>query len=149
MTEIREMADSFEAKKIAQTQDKNGYILKLVIHPNDIPEAVLRDFVGQRYMVSLVRMNDEDEPVPSADLAEGLKAVKVAGALCSDGRFQEWLFNNGDIPAINETLAVDFVRKFCGVKSRAELKTSSGARQRLYALRDEFVGALRQGGRVG
>jgi hypothetical protein len=48
---------SFEAVKVALKQDKTGYILTLNIHPDDLDEAVLRDFVGARYGVAMVRID--------------------------------------------------------------------------------------------
>ena len=145
MNDIRNMASAFEAVKIAMTQDKNGHVLRLSIHPSDTPEDIMRDPVGTRYQVALVRLNDQGEPTPSQQSADGDKAVKVAGALCADSRFQEWLFTSGKIDEISEQLAAGFVREFCGVASRRELKLNSEARTRLYQLRDDFADDLRRG----
>jgi len=41
----------FEAIKVALKQDKTGYVLTLCMHPDEIPEDLLRDFVGSRYQV--------------------------------------------------------------------------------------------------
>ena len=45
----------FEGIKVALKQDKTGYVLTLSMHPDDIPESLLRDFVGARYQVVMVR----------------------------------------------------------------------------------------------
>ena len=45
----------FEAVKVAIKQDKTGYVLTLSIHPDEIPEEVMRDFVGARYQVVALR----------------------------------------------------------------------------------------------
>ena len=55
---------TFEAVKIAMRQDKNGHVLVLSIHPNDIPNELFSDWLGSRYYVSLVKLNDDETPVP-------------------------------------------------------------------------------------
>ena len=52
----------FEAVKVALKQDKTGYMLTLNIHPDEIPEGLMRDFVGARYQVVMVRLNGEEKP---------------------------------------------------------------------------------------
>ena len=54
---------NFEAMKLRLTQDGTGFVLALRVHPNQIPEPLVRDFVGARYMVAMVRINDDEEPV--------------------------------------------------------------------------------------
>ena len=49
----------FETIKIALKQDRNGYVMTLRIHPDDVPDELLRDFVGARYIVAMVRLNDD------------------------------------------------------------------------------------------
>jgi hypothetical protein len=44
----------FEAVKVSMKQDNSGYVLTLRIHPDEVPEEILRDFVGARYMAVLV-----------------------------------------------------------------------------------------------
>jgi hypothetical protein len=60
--DIRQNALSFEAVKVSMNQDKNGIILRLNVHPNDCPKELHTDWVGTRYMVAMVRLNDEDMP---------------------------------------------------------------------------------------
>ena len=86
--EIEALSSRFEAVKIAMTQDKNGLVLKLSIHPNDAPEDMMRDPVGTRYLIVAVRIDDEDEPVASPSTREASMVVKIAGTLSRDERFQ-------------------------------------------------------------
>lgn len=144
-SEIAKLSSRFEAVKIAMTQDKNGHILKLAIHPNDTPEDIMRDLVGTRYMIVAVRMNDEGQPVQSESTRVGEHAVKLAATLCGDQRFQTWLAVNQLTDGASESAAVDFMRAHLGVKSRAELKTNSTARDKLMQIRDEFAIHLRRG----
>ena len=52
----------FEGKKIALKQTKDGYAMTLAIHPDEVPSELLRDWVGARYMVVMVRLADNEEP---------------------------------------------------------------------------------------
>ena len=47
-SDIREAAIHFEAVKIAMNQDKNGWVLKLAIHPNDVPTDLTNSWIGSR-----------------------------------------------------------------------------------------------------
>ena len=48
----------FEGVKTALKQTKDGYSLTLAVHPDDLPQDLMRDFVGARYMVVMVRLGD-------------------------------------------------------------------------------------------
>lgn len=128
-----------ECVKIALTQDKNGYVLKLSLSPSDTPEEILRDPVGQRYLAVLVRLNEQDEPVVSKEKEEGDRAVRLAATLCSDGGFQEFLAETGQIDEMADHAAAVWMRKRLGITSRKELKTDKEARQKLLSVRDEFI----------
>ena len=82
---------TFEAVKIAMRQDKNGHVLVLSIHPNDIPTELFSDWLGSRYYVSLVKLNDDETPVPRRIESENRKIVQQAGILCREKPFQEFL----------------------------------------------------------
>jgi len=41
----------YEAIKVAMKQDKEGYILTLRVHPDEVPHTLFTDFVGARYHV--------------------------------------------------------------------------------------------------
>jgi len=66
----------FEGKKIALKQTKDGYAMTLAIHPDDIPDELMRDFVGARYMVVMVRLADNEEPLNREEFA-GNQMVKM------------------------------------------------------------------------
>ena len=143
--EIADIASKFEAVKIAMTQDKNGHILKLAIHPNDTPEDLMRDPVGTRYMAVMVRIGDEGEAIASPTVREGIMVVNLAGALARDSRFQGWLVQQEMTDVISEPAAADAIRTHCGITSRSQLKSNVEARRRFLALRDEFANDLRRG----
>lgn len=143
MTDFHDLSSQFECVQIAMVKDKNGYVLKLAVHPTDAPEDLLRDPVGTRYLAVLVRLGDQDQPVASPQKEAGLQAVRIAATMCGDVRFQQWLAMSGSIDAVNEEAATQFLRDYCGIKSRSELKTNGKARDQLFALRDEFTNHLR------
>lgn len=145
MADVRDVHSQVEAVKIAMTQDRNGHVLRLGIHPNDTPESIMRDPVGTRYMVVLVRLDDQGEPVASQVDEDGKKAVILAGTLCSDINFQSWLSRTGHIDDATEEAASVWLRKYLSITSRRELKTNSVARKALYDLRSEFIDGLRTG----
>ena len=53
----------FEGMKTALRQTKDGYSLTLAVHPDDLPDDLMRDFVGSRYMVVMVRVGDNEQPM--------------------------------------------------------------------------------------
>ena len=53
---------SFEAVKTSMMQDKNGTNIRLTIHPNDVPQDLHKDWVGSRYMVVMVKVNEDGTP---------------------------------------------------------------------------------------
>jgi hypothetical protein len=126
----------FEAIKVALKQDKTGYVLTLCMHPDDIPTELLRDFVGARYQVVMVRMDGNEAPI--ADEFDGDKAIRSAGILCRDQRFWKFLHDDSQIFSANEKEATDWLREYLGVKSRTELKTNSKARANLESITKEY-----------
>lgn len=143
--DIRDIGTKFEGRKIGMRHTKDGHVFYIACHENDTPHDLMQDPLGQRYTFVAVRMGDEDQPVPSRSHQEGEKAVKIAGALCGDVRFQEWLFSRGEIDEISEELATVYMREYLRVTSRRELKINAEARNRLNVLREKFVEALRRG----
>jgi hypothetical protein len=93
----------FEARKVALKQDRTGYVLTLGLHPDEIPEELLRDFVGARYGCALVRIQDDESPTPYTN------RVAKAGMLCRDSSFQQYLLDTGLILDKSETSAADAV----------------------------------------
>lgn len=134
----------FEAVKVAIKQDKTGYVLTLSIHPDEIPNEVMRDFVGARYQVVMVRLNGEEAPMNrEQDLPKDV--VQLAGILCNDQKFHDWLFGLGFIEVPNATEATSWLRSELGVKSRAELKANPEAAKTLLNINEEFKTWKRNG----
>ena len=129
----------FESVKVALKQNKDGYVLTLCIHPDDVPLELLRDFVGARYQVVMVRLNDEDMPINREAEFDGSKAVRLAGILCKEGDFWDYLHSDEQIFLANEKEATEWLRNYLGVQSRSELKTNLEARNRLNKVNEEYM----------
>lgn len=128
----------FEAVKVALKQDKTGYVLTMCIHPDEVPDEILRDFVGARYQVVMVRLNQSEQPMDrNRDLP--LNPVQMAGVLCRDLDFIEWLFTIDKIEVPSEEYATKYLRSALGVTSRTELKSNPEAVKRLLHLNEEFL----------
>jgi hypothetical protein len=128
----------FEAIKMAIKQDKDGYVLTLRMHPDEIPEDLLRDFVGARYSCVLVRLSENEAPMERADFA-GDKSVRLAGMLCRNPRFWAFLSDSGYVYEPTEEEAQTWLREYLDVASRADLKTNASARIRLDSIHEEFT----------
>lgn len=129
----------FEAVKVALKQDKTGYVLTLCLHPDEIPEDLLRDFVGARYQVVMVRLDGNEKPMDRQEEFAGDRAIKIAGVLCRDPRFWEFLHEDNQIIDPTEKEATEWLREYLGVKSRADLKTQPEARVRLDSINMEYT----------
>lgn len=126
---------NFEAVKVALKQDRTGYILTLNIHPDDLDERILRDFVGSRYMVVMARIDENQQPLNRQEFVD---PVKLAGILCKDKEFHAFLMDIGNIFEATEKDAADWLREELGIMSRAELKGNQDASRRLLQINEEF-----------
>jgi hypothetical protein len=134
----------FEAVKVALKQDKSGFILTLCMHPDEIPEEMMRDYVGSRYQVVMVRIDQNERPMDRQEGDSGAKAIQLAGILCKDVRFWEYLHQDNQILTANEKESTDWIREYLGVQSRTELKTNNNAVIRLLSLNKEFLEWLKK-----
>jgi len=128
----------FEGLKVALKQNKDGYVLTLNVHPDEIPDELLRDFVGSRYQVVMVRLGDNEEPLDRQDAFGGEQAIRLAGILCRDPDFWEYLHDDLQIHDKNEKEASNWLRDAIGVISRKELQTNLDARNNLIKVKKEF-----------
>jgi hypothetical protein len=128
----------FEARKIALKQTKDGHVLTLAIHPDESPDEVLRDFVGARYMVVMVRLADSETPMVRAEEYAGARLVKQAGMLCRDRNFWDYLLEEGLIFERKEEDAVEWLCNYLDIVSRSELKTNEKAQNLFEKLNKEY-----------
>ena len=125
----------FEGKKVALKQTKDGHVLTLAIHPDEIPEEILRDFVGARYMVVMVRIGENEEPMERQPVN---KHISIAGMLCRDPEFWEFLFEQGLLLETSEKEATEWLKSYLNIESRSELKDNEDAQIALNKILREF-----------
>jgi hypothetical protein len=126
----------FEAIKLAIKQDKEGYVLNLRMHPDDVPEEILRDFVGARYQVVMVRLADDNSPMERNHSSSAL--VSLAGMLCRNTQFGEFLIDTGNIFDNSEESITKWMKDELQIQSRKELATNKEAALCLKQINEEF-----------
>jgi hypothetical protein len=127
----------FESVKVALKQDKTGYILTLSVHPDEIPNDLLRDFVGSRYQVVMVRLNGEEKPM-NREQEHAPDMVRSAAMLCRNPRFWTFLSDTGQTFEESEAVATTWLKQELEITSRAELSTNQEAARRLKFILKEF-----------
>ena len=129
---------NFEAIKIGLKQSKDGFVLTLAVHPDEIPDELMRDFVGSRYQVVMVRLGDDDQPLSREGEFPGDHAVKMAGMLCRNKEFWRWLNEREMLMEKNEAACTEWLTSYLGIESRKELKTDADARALFNQLKRSF-----------
>ena len=143
--DVKKTAMGFEAVKVSMSQNRDGVILRLSVHPNDCPPELHTDWVGSRYMVGMQKIDDFDQPDVRAEQKHIEKTISSAGLLCRNEAFWEFLEQtqmdawDGKATVDSEEDAVAVVYKICGIKSRKELRSYDYARQWFEELRKEFI----------
>lgn len=122
---------------MAMKQDKTGIILTLNIHPDEVPESLMRDFVGARYQVVMVRLNGEDKPM-NRDHEYSRDPVRTAGILCRDKQFAQYLFEKEEIFEKKEADVIEWLKGEIGIESRTELKESQIKANKFWSINEEF-----------
>ena len=128
----------FEGVKVALKQDKTGYVLTLSMHPDDVPVDLLRDFVGARYQVVMVRIDSNEKPMDPQEEFAGDRALRIAGMLCRDTKFWEFLYSRSDIATKDYESATQWLRFYLDLESRSQLKTNVAAQAQLDKLYREY-----------
>ena len=132
-----DIAESFEAKKYAYRQTKDGMVLSFVLHPDDVPKEIATAPIGQRYMVACAQIDDHENPIRPRATTDAEKALARANLICRDETYIQWVrMNFYQWHVVDETLedeeyAAEVIRFICGIDSRSELKTNPEARERL------------------
>lgn len=134
----------FEAVKVSMKQDNSGYVLTLRIHPDEVPEEILRDFVGARYMAVLVRINEEERPMNrEAELSRDM--VRISGMLCRDPQFWEFLSEAGGIIEKTEKEATEWLKDYLKIESRSDIAKNPTATEKMLGVKQEFTAWKQKG----
>jgi hypothetical protein len=146
MADVREAAVNFEAVKTSMSQSKQGTILRLALHPNEVPPSLHTDWVGSRYMVAMVKLDDHDQPEISTEQRETERLIASAGMLCRNEDFAHFMYEHhyiANYPSmddeVREKQVANCLREFLGISSRADMKTNSQAREKFKSFSEEFT----------
>ena len=113
---------------------KTGPTITLALH--DIDElSRVQGMDGKRYMLALVEIGDDEQPVqPKAgEVVEKMKGghlARQAGIWCDTPHFWGWLESVHHMPVKNSNKAADVLREMLGIGSRAELDNNESAAER-------------------
>lgn len=131
MAKPSDHAVHFEALKLRIGQVKEGITLVLLLKTDETPPEIWKTPINQRYMVALVPIGDDEQPVvvreKTPEEKEAAELVRYAALLCKDETFQRWMYRKGYAAYANEDQATRGLRKYLGVESRAEIATDPGA----------------------
>ena len=130
--------NNFEAVKVAMTQNRNGFILTMAVHPDELCEDIIRDFVGARYQVVMVRLNGQEEPM-NRDHEYARDIVRSAGMLCRDPLFQKFLVEAGQTFIEGEQAAREWMLEEFHITSRSELKNNPEAARQYMSVQQEYL----------
>jgi len=139
----RDAAISFEAVKTSLSQTKDGMILRLAIHPSDMPRQLMTDWVGSRYQIAMVKLDDNDEPAIDPATELGKRAVQSAGMLCRNEAFQQFMVaagyaGAGEVERDPVMYTANGLRDLLGVQSRSDLANDERAQKLLEEVKAEF-----------
>lgn len=116
----------------------------------------LENFIGmegKRFMVALVQVGDDEQPVPPTPSTYRKPPVSSNGPACTwlvmrckEREFQQWLVKAGDfVNEPSEGLAINIVKEWCGVQSRKDIDGNSEAMERFESLiRKPYLSHTRQ-----
>ncbi len=129
-----------EAKKDGLSQLQDGsWVLKLKVHPSEMPAALMMASMGTRFMAVLVEISDDETPVspdeqkardkPAKDRRSwsSLPLSQQAAIRCDELVFQRFVGERLDLNSQQTVVGPDraaaYVREHCGVTSRKSLDT--------------------------
>ena len=147
MATIEEIAksESFEAICMAFKKDGPGWSITLrvqnrdLFHPDGMPFQILTDQLGSgRYMIAMVKIGEDEQPVTPKSVSQGETAVAAAGRLCRNEKFQTFLRDIGAAVEVSEDGAKLALYDHCRIASRSQLKDNKPARDMFFDLVKEF-----------
>jgi len=110
-------------------KDKNGWVVLVSVHPDDVPSPLLSASLGTRFQAVLFQVGDDEQPVVPEEVRAGEKATALAGELCRKISFQNFIIGDSS-PENREEQAAESLRNELNIGSRSELSISQDARER-------------------
>lgn len=141
----------FESKKDGLSQLQDGsWVLKLKVHPSEIPAALLTAPMGTRFVSVLVEVSDDETPVSPEAQEQRTKPAKdrrswsslppsqQAAIRCTEPAFRKFVSEQTGMRDVSEDDAAAFVRNDCEVHSRAHLDANTAATARWREIDADF-----------
>ena len=146
---IRESTLHFEAVLQGyynNLKSQSGVIIKLLVHPEDVPPALLVHKATTRFQVAMAEIGDDEEPVVPNHIEKGKKLIAAANIICRTPEFQEfmeiWASNNDCLfegrNYTQEEVTKAYLRQAIKVESFKELKENQTAQRFFNELRTDF-----------
>ncbi len=126
--DIRDAAISVEVRLAGYSKRSDGGLnLRFEVHPHGIPQELRDADLGTRYLLALVQLNDQEEPVaPRRKTKPEHRLATTAALLCKDPLFQAFLREVWSMPSvIDEGSAAHALREMWHIESRRELVPGS------------------------
>lgn len=120
-----------EIKKDGLSQLQDGsWVMKIKVHPNDMPASLMQAPMGTRYAMALVEIGDDEQPVHKPKEKRSFHELpysQQAAMLCNETLFQRYLEEEQRFQLCQDhegnTDYAETVRRICGISSRSELNT--------------------------
>lgn len=112
----------------------SGFRVVLDLHPADLPAAVLSANHGERFLVVLVPLNDDDSPRdPAARISakrpgqnfDCMKPAAQVGMLCRDPDFRRFLSEWHRTEIVTPEMASEVVCRHCQVTRKRDITAGS------------------------
>ena len=132
------MMDNINTEAIyysARYSTSGGWKITLAVPDDLVPKQLDAIGAGKRFMLALVPIGDDEQPEPVKPAQNPLKGGRLAqraGMICSQPAFHAF------INVSSQDEAAEFVRKACGITSRAEIDHSPEARAKFEALLTDY-----------
>jgi hypothetical protein len=97
---------------------------------------------GHRFVAALVEIGDDEQPVQQPEKPKGGPLAILAGRLCADDEFWHFVTVQYKVVLHAGTAANDcaeWLRKFCGVASRAEIDGNPAATAKMQEVRGAWI----------
>lgn len=141
--DIKTSAFKFEAVKMRMGQDKDGHTITLRLHPHEVDSgdlaSLLADHVGSRYMIGMVRIEDDGTPAQPRKKTDAERMVTSAAMLRRDPEFQRYMHEVRGAEDLSEDAVGEAMYLILGVASLADIKAKQDAQERFMTLRNEFA----------
>ena len=139
----------FEAVKLSLAHRSDGYRLTLVVQPDDVDQRIFTDLIGQRYMVVMVPIGDDEQPKVTKTEVKRDRLFVASHTLPKQPKFWRFLEDEfgkffgayGSDPGFRietEEQAAIILRDILKIGSRRALKDNEAARSMLEGMIAEF-----------